>query len=621
MFNGCQQLTSLNLSSFNTSKVQYMDGMFFGCINLEILDMSNFNTSNVINMANMFLDCQKIKSLDLSNFDTSKVVNMANMFLNCLSLTTLELGNFNTSLVTDMSQMFYNCLSLISLNLNSFDTDNVVIFNDMFINLKNSLKYCANDKIKNDIISQLSTSFLKANCSELCYANSQKKYVPGKNMCINNCFNDDTYIYEYINQCYTSCPKDIYYYYDFTSCIDYIPLGYYLNDTNNRTLDKCNSKCSNCSIDSELNNLCISCNNNQSYYKKFIEENNNDLYIQCYKKEEIEFGFYLDNENKIFKPCYETCRVCTNGGNSDNNNCTGCYNNYTLIDGNCIILIETTIITEETETTQITESPETTQITEPPETTQIVVTSEMITTETTQIKEAPETTLITESPETTQMSKMNEITHIIEISETNQIIEKSEKTQITEISEITRINSYSYELNTNLKELKDIYTNLTYIYFMEKDFDYIYKIYNLNKETNKIFIILNDSKSNNSQKATSDYNYKLILENTTELNLSKINEDYFIDFYVPLKDLELANFNHSKYFSEQGYDIYNKSGNFYHEFCTPAFQGENDITLKDRKKYIYPNNVTLCEKNCDYNGVNFDNERVICSCNLNLNKS
>ena len=156
---------------------------------------------------------------------------------------------------------------------------------------------------------------------------------------------------------------------------------------------------------------------------------------------------------------------------------------------------------------------------------------------------------------------------------------------------------------------------------MEKDLDYIYRIFNLNKETDKIFIIINDSKSNNSQKATSDYNYKLILENSTELNLSKINEDYFIDFYVPIKDLDLANYNHSIYFSDQGYDIYNKSSDFYNEFCSPAFQGENDITLKDRKKYIYPNNVTLCEENCIYNGVEIENERVICSCNLNQNNS
>ena len=202
LFTGCKNLISLNLSNFNTSRVQYMDNMFNGCINLEILDISHFNTSNVLNMANMFLNCQNIKSLDLSHFDTLKVNNMANMFSNCSLLTSLELGNFNTSLVTDMSKMFYYCKSLISLNLNSFNTDNVITFDEMFISLNNSLKYCINENIKNEIISQFSSSNLKVNCSELCFDNSQKKYIPEKNICMNNCFNDDIYIYEYNNKCY-----------------------------------------------------------------------------------------------------------------------------------------------------------------------------------------------------------------------------------------------------------------------------------------------------------------------------------------------------------------------------------------------------------------------------------
>ena len=610
MFYGCQKLTSLNLSNFNTSKVQYIDNMFNGCINLEILDISNFNTSNVLNMANMFLNCQNIKSLDLSHFDTLKVNNMANMFSNCFLLTSLELGNFNTSLVTDMSKMFYHCQSLISLNLNSFNTDNVNTFDDIFSNLNDSLKYCINDNIKNDIISKFSSSNLKVNCSELCYDNSQK-YIPEKNKCMNNCFNDDIYIYEYNNRCYASCPNDIYYNFDLTSCIDYIPLGYYLNNIINRTLGKCNIKCSNCSIDSELNNSCISCNNNEGYYTKFInEQNNNVSFIQCFKKDEIGLGYYLDNESKIFKPCHEACKACTNVGNSENNYCTDCYTNYTLINGNCIIIPETTQIIETPETTQFTKKTELTQITE-------VV-------ETTQITEAIETNKLTEVQETAQLTGSLEITQITKSKETELIIESPKAKQISEISDIlntTLINSYSYEINSDSKELKDIYKNVTYINFMEIDLDFIYKIFDLNKETDKIFVIVNDYKSNNSQKATSNYNYRLILENTTELNLSNINEDYYIDFYVPLKDLDLANFNYSKYFAEQGFDIYNKSSDFYNEFCTPAFQGQNDITLKDRKKYIYPNNVTLCEENCNYNGVDIENERIICSCNLNQNKS
>ena len=50
-------------------------------------------------MDNMFNGCESLTSLDLSNFNTSSVENMENMFNGCKSLTSLDLSNFNTSLV------------------------------------------------------------------------------------------------------------------------------------------------------------------------------------------------------------------------------------------------------------------------------------------------------------------------------------------------------------------------------------------------------------------------------------------------------------------------------------------------------------------------------------------
>ena len=47
MFNGCESLTSLDLSNFNTSSVENMENMFNGCKSLTSLDLSNFNTSLV----------------------------------------------------------------------------------------------------------------------------------------------------------------------------------------------------------------------------------------------------------------------------------------------------------------------------------------------------------------------------------------------------------------------------------------------------------------------------------------------------------------------------------------------------------------------------------------------
>ena len=60
----------------------------------------------------MFNRCKALTSLDLSSFNTSKVTNMFNMFNECNVLTSLDLSSFNTSKVTDMGYMFQNCRSL-----------------------------------------------------------------------------------------------------------------------------------------------------------------------------------------------------------------------------------------------------------------------------------------------------------------------------------------------------------------------------------------------------------------------------------------------------------------------------------------------------------------------------
>ena len=132
MFFCCSSLTSLNLSNFNTAKVQDMSYMFSSCSSLTSLDLSNFNTANVTNMSWMFAGCSGLTSLDLSNFNTDKVQDMSYMFFYCSGLTSLDLSNFNTDNVTNMSAMFSYCSDLTSLDLSNFKTDNVADMSAMF---------------------------------------------------------------------------------------------------------------------------------------------------------------------------------------------------------------------------------------------------------------------------------------------------------------------------------------------------------------------------------------------------------------------------------------------------------------------------------------------------------
>lgn len=101
--------------------------MFFGCEGLTILDLSNFDTKNVTDMNHMFYGCENLSTLDLSNFNTKNVTDMRCMFFECENLATLDLSSFDTKNVTYMTDMFSGCESLVSVKLNlnnlgSYDT-------------------------------------------------------------------------------------------------------------------------------------------------------------------------------------------------------------------------------------------------------------------------------------------------------------------------------------------------------------------------------------------------------------------------------------------------------------------------------------------------------------------
>ena len=125
MFGYCRDMTSLDLSNFDTSQVTNMSNMFYYCTKLTQIDVSNFDTSQVTDVVYMFRTCSSLTELDVSNFDTSQVTNMSSMFGECKKLTQIDVSNFDTSQVTTIYGMFNSCESLTELDLSSFDTSNV----------------------------------------------------------------------------------------------------------------------------------------------------------------------------------------------------------------------------------------------------------------------------------------------------------------------------------------------------------------------------------------------------------------------------------------------------------------------------------------------------------------
>ena len=186
LFYGCKNLTNLNLSDFNSSKIINATRMFYNCSSLIGIDLSSFETENVNDLSYMFYDCSSLKNLDLFNFETYAIEDMSYMFYNCKSIVYLDLFSFKTENVKDMSYMFYNCNSLISLNISNFKTENVKDMSYMFYNC-NSLISLNISNFKTQNVKDMSYMFYKCNLSKLDSLNFDAQNVKNMSFMFSEC--------------------------------------------------------------------------------------------------------------------------------------------------------------------------------------------------------------------------------------------------------------------------------------------------------------------------------------------------------------------------------------------------------------------------------------------------
>ena len=85
MFNRCTSLASIDLSGFDTKKLEDTYGMFSSCESLEELDLTSFDTQSLKDTEGMFRYCSLLRSIYINTmtWDMSGVTNSKNMFLDC----------------------------------------------------------------------------------------------------------------------------------------------------------------------------------------------------------------------------------------------------------------------------------------------------------------------------------------------------------------------------------------------------------------------------------------------------------------------------------------------------------------------------------------------------------
>ena len=121
MFAGCSLLTTIDVSGWKTAKITNMNEMFSGTgISRIAVNGSGWDTSNLVYSYGMFEDCANLTEIDLSTWNVSKLEKAFSMFENS-GLKSIDLSTWDESIVNSVYDMFRNCKALTTVNLNGWN--------------------------------------------------------------------------------------------------------------------------------------------------------------------------------------------------------------------------------------------------------------------------------------------------------------------------------------------------------------------------------------------------------------------------------------------------------------------------------------------------------------------
>ena len=113
MFSQCAGLKEIDISGFDTSKVATFASMFTSCTALtDIVGLDTLNTASATSFRYMFYKCGAMTTIDISSFDASKVTDIVMMFSECSALTTIYAKTGTDWSSISSADMFLNCTSL-----------------------------------------------------------------------------------------------------------------------------------------------------------------------------------------------------------------------------------------------------------------------------------------------------------------------------------------------------------------------------------------------------------------------------------------------------------------------------------------------------------------------------
>ena len=156
-------ITNVDLSKWDCTNIKYIFGLFDYCHKLQSVDLTGWDISKVDSLNSLFEECYELTSIKgIENWDTRNIESMTSTFRELRTLKTLDLSKWNVSKVKFMDKMFDGCNSLETLgDLSNWTTPALVNSNRMFNNTF---------KMKSLKLTNFDTSNLKQAATNTTYA-------------------------------------------------------------------------------------------------------------------------------------------------------------------------------------------------------------------------------------------------------------------------------------------------------------------------------------------------------------------------------------------------------------------------------------------------------------------
>jgi len=414
---------------------------------------------------------------------------------------------------------------------------------------------------------------------------------------------------------------------------------------NKRYLENDNIKCLSMNDESAKYNLCTSCNKPENFFEAEFPDGGTlgdvtipEGMVECYSNDTKPINFYLDLNDDKYKPCYETCETCEEGGDGEENNCLTCaFNHMERPDDpnskNCVTKCIYSYYYTPYGYYKCQNSSNC------PSDANLYIQDIKKCTDDCKKEKGYENQYggqcYKDCPQyTTSINNVCKDININSCAKTETEIDL--ETFIAGDGVNISAKTYSKEFNYTNKHVSLFYNNIYSILIYKDtncinelninlpkiDFGSCYINLQRNISTNQKLIIVLIEKSNGKGKENSVSFYFYHPKTGEKLDSENICKDE----EIVIKQSIISRLNQSDssldidsalYLTRQNIDIFNLSNEFYTDICY-RFESPNgkDVPYKERIHYYYPN-LTLCEQGCVAQGINFTTLESICQCKIN----